>query len=51
MKVLNTATCPRCRGKKTARGGYDKTRGGSLWKCRGCKHEFVVKTLVFVRPR
>ena len=47
MNILNAALCPKCRGGKTARGGYVREKKASLWKCRECSHEFYVHTLVF----
>lgn len=48
LRPLNAATCPSCKSKHTARGGYVKDMHGSAWKCRDCGKEFIIKTLVLV---
>ena len=49
LKVVVPATCPYCSAKKTARGGYVPSEGGSAWVCRdpACGRTFTVKTLIF----
>jgi len=46
LKPVNAALCPYCSSKKTARGGYNKNKKASMWKCLSCEKAFFLKSLV-----